>query len=313
MQSVAGFWFKEYEAVLTVMFAIGSLLFWYKLAGLLPRGRTSRLALMLERRRLRVMERSQDGSREFYLPQQDSNLTDRERVFLEKARLAGLPPSWNANRLDKVRTAAAGVCLFTGFALLMPNAELLQSLTAGSWISLACRLTGAALFGWWMPVLLVAAAASHKRSLYLLEIAKFAHRLSVCVSDNADIRDMLVRAGRPLKLLKPHLQELTVHWGKDQRTAIWRFKEAVGISEVFPLVNALEAISQADAKEVVKVLKEHTASIEATLASDIHRKIENAPVWISFLIMVPFSMIVVLFLYPWIVSVSKQLMSSFQG
>ncbi|SDI97403.1 hypothetical protein [Paenibacillus naphthalenovorans] len=300
-------WIVSHEAVFIGLFTGGSALLWFTLLGRLRMGlgRANRLALMLER----VKRRERD-----VLAMEKEIENPRARDFAEKARLAGLPSDWSYNRFLVLRAGMALSLLSLGLAAQLTNPEgIIYGQSTGSWIWLLLKGGACIAVGWWMPMLFVLASASRRRGEYLMEIAKLAERLSVCVSDKADIRDMLIRAGRPLKLLSPHLQELTVMWGRDRRAAIWRFKESVGISEVFPLVNALEAISQADAREVAQVLKEQTAGIETTLAAEINRKIENAPVWISFYIMIPFGMIVLLFLYPWVITISEQLMTSFQG
>lgn len=297
-------WIVSHKAVFIGLFTGGSALLWFGLLGRVRLGRASRLALMLER----VKRRERD-----VLSMEKEIESPQARAFAEKARLAGLPSHWSYNRFLVLRAGMSLSLLSLGFVAQLANLEGTYGQSAGSWIWMMLKGGVCIAVGWWMPMLFVLTAASRRRGEYLMEIAKLAERLSVCVSEKADIRDMLIRAGRPLKLLSPHLQELTVMWGRDRRSAIWRFKESVGISEVFPLVNALEAISQADAKEVAKVLKEQTASIETTLAAEINRRIENAPVWISFYIMIPFGMIVLLFLYPWVITISRQLMTSFQG
>lgn len=305
MGTFSGFWITVFQTLFIGCFMLGSGLLWFTLLRQIRFGRASRLAFMLERVRHKDWSFSHTEKRE-------ESIGVKERAFNEKARLAGLPVTWTYHRHRYFRIAVAFlmavIVVFPKITYTQPIAPLWSS-----WISFLIQMVLFAFIGWWMPGLIVFVLASRNRTQYLLEIAKLSQRLSVCVNEKTDIREILTRAGRPLKLLKPHLQELTVWWGKDQREAIWRFKEAVGISEVFPLVNSLEAVRRADAREVSKVLKEQTAGIEATLSAEINRKIENAPIWISFYIMIPFGMIVTLFLYPWLVTISKQLMTSFQG
>ncbi|CAG7646128.1 hypothetical protein ACFQI7_23320 [Paenibacillus allorhizosphaerae] len=287
-----------YKVLFVCVFAAGSAILWLSLAGTFRYGRTSRLAMLLEQ------ARSAERISWLHNKRNEAKSGTKERAFREKARLAGLPTEMAYAHFQLLRL---------GVALCLLLLSLWTTPVSGMDLMWFIRSITAVAFGWYIPTIYVWTAAARRRTGYMMEIAKLSHRLSVCVSDKADIREMLIRASRTLKLLKPHLQELTVMWGKDQRAAIWRFKEAVGISEVFPLVNALEAISQADSKAVVTVLKQQTAGIEATLSTEINRKIENAPIWISFYIMIPFSIIVILFLYPWVVTISSQLLSSFQG
>lgn len=238
------------------------------------------------------------------------NLSARGRTYMERARLSGIGISWTYKRFLLLQ---AGTALFFGFLLLLAKESRNGFIPSGQALSGRMLALGGigGLIGWWMPELFLMGSASRTRSRYLLEISKLAERLALCVNENADIRDVLLRASRPLVLLKPAILELAAMWGKNQQEAIWRFKEAVGITEVFPLVNALYALSRAETKDVVKVLKEQARSIEATLESDIARRMENAPIWISFSIMVPFSCVVLLFLYPWLITVQTQLWSSY--
>ncbi|MCZ8523489.1 MULTISPECIES: hypothetical protein [Paenibacillus] len=295
-----------WDAAFLLAFAAGSALLWIPLLGRLRMGRGSRLALLLERAK-------QAGERRKFVRGEERSVSLAERQFQEKASLAGLPRECTYLRFSLLRGGMAASLAMLAFAAQPPASVPLSEWSGGTWMGQVLLYGSCLSAGWWIPMLLVLAAAGHKRTQLLLEIAKLSHRLSVCVSDKADLRDLLVRAGRPLKLLQPHLQELTVLWAKDRHEAIARFRDAVGISEVYPLVNALEAISLAEAKEVAQVLKEQTAGIEAALSSEVTRKLENAPVWISFYIMIPFAVIVLLFLYPWVITISAQLMTSFQG
>ncbi|MEK8132232.1 hypothetical protein WMW72_30470 [Paenibacillus filicis] len=289
-----------------ILFAVGSSLLAYAATRPLRRLDGGRLAYMRERLRRYVPPTGRKDSRSISARQ-----AQQARVYADKARLAGLSAYWTRQRFGQVRLLS----LLTLVALAVLSQTLLAppgSAPSSSWTVLL-KLAFAGLAGWSLPSLWLTAAARGRRAKLLMEIAKLSHRLSVCVNDRADMRELLVRAGRPLVLLKPPLQELAVMWGKDRRLAIRRFRESVGITEAFPLVNALEAVSRADPHEIAKVLKEQTAGIEATLGAERDRQLENAPVWISFYIMIPFAVIVVLFLYPWLITISEQLMTSFEG
>lgn len=289
------------------LFAIGSAMLSFTLAGAIRFGRMGRLAFMLEK--LKERERLSRLTR----PEGEKR-SAKERAYLDKARLAGLAVKWSYARYRQLQWL-----LGLTIACLLLMSHMAADRISGTAFSFApdagllVKLMLGFCAGWWAPSVGLLALAHARKERLLMEIAKLSHRLSVCVSDRADIRELLLRAGRTLVLLKPYLQELAVLWGKDRDAAILRFRDAVGISEAYPLVNALGAIRRADSHEVAQVLKEQTAGIEATLSAEIHRKLENAPVWISFYIMVPFTVIVLLFLYPWLVSISEQLRTSFQG
>ncbi|WP_159885216.1 hypothetical protein [Paenibacillus puerhi] len=294
-----------------VLFAVGSGLLAFTAAGSLRRFDGSRLIFMRER-----WERRAPVARSRSLNQASIKRAQQTRAYNEKARLAGLSAYWTRKRFGQVQLLSALTLLALAVlsqGLLAPSGFApVSGAASGSWrVLLKLLLAGSA--GWLLPPWWLAAAVRARRARLLMEIAKLSHRLSVCVSERSDMRELLVRAGRPLVLLQPPLQELAVMWGKDRTLAIRKFRERVGISEAFPLVNALEAVSRADSHEVAKVLKEQTAGIEATLGAERDRQLENAPVWISFYIMVPFAVIVMLFLYPWLITISEQLMTSFEG
>jgi hypothetical protein len=288
-----------------VAFILGSAMFWFVLITKFRLTRTSKISMFFDR--IRAKEKDNLFQKSF----SQRNLSLKERAFAERARFAGLPGSFTYSKFMIIRLTAACALAFLMLIAQVSNAYMLTLMSVGSLIFLCIKLIGIGSIGWFMPSIFIKIQANDRRSKVLLEIAKFSHRLSICVSEKTDIREVIMRAGRPLKILKPDLQELAAMWGKDQRSAIMRFKDSIGITEIFPLVNALNAISEADAKDIAEVLRDQTKSIDSTLASDIQKKIENAPILISFYIMIPFFVVLVLFIYPWVVTVSTQLLKSF--
>lgn len=290
--------------LLTAVFALGFMLLYWPLASRIRFSRMSRLALLTQKHRRKRRAAPELAHDPF------AGKRQKERIYMERARIAGLGPEWSYRRF---RMLQGGVAAMLGLiALLFLESRVgagYPGLTLPFLRNLTILMTVAASLGWGLPAWFLMAFAAQAHSRYLAEIAKLSGRLALCVSEHADTRDILLRAGRTLPLLGPHIQELAAMWSKNQQAAIWRFKEAIGISEVFPLVNALYAISRAEGKDVVKVLIEQTKSIDATLESDVNRRIENAPLWISFYIMIPFTFVVVLFLYPWVITISNQLMN----
>jgi hypothetical protein len=289
-----------------VAFTIGTALFLFVLLTKFRVSRTSKISMFFER--IRAKEKEKGFQKEL----NRKELSFKERAFAERARFAGLPSSFTYNYYMITRLTIACALVFLLLIAQVSNAYMLTVMSTGSWISLVLKLSAIGSIGWFIPSFFIRIQASDRRSKILLEIAKFSHRLSICVSEKADIREVIMRAGRPLKILKPDLFELAAMWGKDQRYAIMRFKDSVGITEIFPLVNALNAISEADSKDVAEVLRDQTKSIDSTLESDFQRKLENAPILISFYIMIPFFVVLVLYIYPWIITISTQLLQSFQ-
>jgi hypothetical protein len=285
--------------VFYALFAAGAGMVWSAWLSLLLKVRPDTIQAMIER---------------FWLREQAAGLqypevTAQERLFVEKARLAGV--TWSFRTFQRLRWFIGGSFVYIGLAFSLPEWS-----PGVSWrIGEALRLLGigGALggIGWYAPAGFISLLAARRRAEVLLEISKFAHRLSICMSDQADIRELILRAGRPLRWLKPHIQKLAGQWGNDQREAILAFKDGVGISEVYPLVNAFAAISRAKSSDVSRLLVEHSRSIDASLESELAKRIENAPLWISFYIMLPFLVCLLLFVYPWVLTVLEQLTVSF--
>lgn len=234
------------------------------------------------------------------------NLSSDERAFLERARLAGVQWTYSRYVWGRRGGALAGAYLW-----------LMASVSSGfdGWLAVRAAVGCFAAAGacWFAPNAALAAMAARRRGLVLAELSKFAHRLAVCLVEQNDMRELILRAGRPLRVLKPPLQRLAAQWGNDQREAIAGFRDAVGISEAYPLVNAFGAVSRAKSADVKRLLGEHAKSIDATLESELTKRLENAPIWISFYIMIPFMVCLALFVYPWMVTVLEQLSVSFRA
>lgn len=232
----------------------------------------------------------------------------RDQKYYEHAKLV----KWAANIS---RDSFYFIQMFSSFAggafFISTKLPQIGSMDFTERINFAIFLVAVCFLFFMLPKWLLIAEARKSRMAYLMEISLFAERLALCVTDKAEIRETILRAGRPLKLLYPHIQELAEKWQVNQKEAIWSFQNSVGVSEVFALVNALDNISKASPQDIVKVLKDQAASIESTLESDVNRKIENAPITLSFYIMIPFAVGLIIFIYPWVVQVSGLLNSSF--
>lgn len=271
------------------------------------------LSLLLRRMRVRVgvgqdtirtlVERYWHRDREGELTLAFPDRSPGERVFLERARMAGVGWSYRSYRLGRWLCALAGIYLFAAFSLSGSGTPGVLQLMLGASL--------AGWMGWLAPTVAIAMLAARRRGQLLSEISKFAHRLSICVTEHTDVRELILRSGRPLRLLRPAIQQLAAQWGNDQREAILAFRDTVGISEIYPLVNAFASISRAKPADVRRLLIEHSRSIDASLEADLTKRIENAPVWISFYIMIPFLVCLLLFVYPWMLTVLEQLAVSF--
>lgn len=163
---------------------------------------------------------------------------------------------------------------------------------------------------WFGPDLIITLLASRRKTRLMIEISKFSHRISLCLTDKSELRETLLRASRTLPTLKPYINELSTNWNTGQEAAIYRFGQQVGITEVYPLVNTLVATTKVDSAEVVQMLEKQMEEIDKTLEHEILRKIENAPLYIIFLIMIPFTVVFVLLIYPWVRYMTELLSTS---
>ena len=224
----------------------------------------------------------------------------------DKIKLAGYPYGLRANVFQGVR-----------FALALA----LSCFCIGNWLWNVMGTTAhefplfriclSILFGWYGPYVWLRYLAKRRRVILLYEVARLSHRLVVCMSDKTDLRDILLRAGRTCKELQPYLAELSLAWNKNQYQAILTFGERIGISEAYPLVNTLLAVSQVKVSQASTMLEGQVLSIEKSIEHDVARAIETVPFYIVFLIMVPFMAVFVLMIYPWISYMSELLFKSF--
>lgn len=236
-------------------------------------------------------------------------LTPDEQAYLEKARLAGWTWSFRAFLVFR-RGLAFGLALLYAFGGAF---RIMHPGVGTEWLKLFVLCGAVGVIGYYVPVGVMLWMGARRKARMLAEISKFAHRLSICMTEQSDVREWIVRAGRPFRLLKPAIQQLAAEWGRDQREAIVSFRDAVGISEAYPLVNAFTSIVRAKPGDVSRLLVEHSRSIDASLEAELAKRIENAPVWISFYIMIPFLVCLVLFVYPWMLTVLEQLRVSFSA
>jgi hypothetical protein len=169
------------------------------------------------------------------------------------------------------------------------------------------------LIVWFVPDLILTLLARRRKTIILFEISRLSHRLTLCITEKSELREVIQRAGRTLIVLKPYLHELSVQWNKNQYEAILQLGRNVGLTEIYPLVNTLVAVSHVERGEVARMLEQQVNNIDKTLEHEIQKKIENAPLLIIFLIMIPFLVVFILMIYPWIAYLSDQLSTSFGG
>lgn len=235
--------------------------------------------------------------------------TNGGRKLKEKLKLAGDP--WG---LTVFHYQAIKLCLLIIWILYWGFKGFLRMSLSGS-------LTGAPIIPltlgiiviWLAPDIVLSVLAKRRKTILLFEISRLSHRLTLCITEKSELREVILRAGRTLKVLKPYLHELSVQWNKNQYEAILQLGIKVGLTEMYPLVNTLVAVSHVERGEVARMLEQQVSNIDKTLEHEIQKKIENAPLLIIFLIMIPFLVVFVLMIYPWIAYLSDQLSTSFGG
>lgn len=238
-------------------------------------------------------------------------LSDAKRRFLEYRHISGISSTLSYFRFVFIRIFLLLFLVLLVCFINIPQLQAIQILTIKTKLWILFQMLTAAVIGYFIPLLYLKFKSDQKRTEYLLEISDFSHRLTIVMNDETDLRDVIIRASRSTILLKPALHDLIAYWTKDQVEAIWRFKESVGITEIYPLVNALLALSRADKKEIIQVLAEQTKAIDNALENQIKEKLENAPLWLTIVALIPFSSSGILYAYPWLVTAIEQMSVSF--
>jgi hypothetical protein len=243
--------------------------------------------------------------------QEIAEADDARSRYVANAQIAGFPAWLDYSKFHSFRLLFAAGFAFVTLVVLMPDPRTMILLSAQARALLFGKVVIGAIVGFFIPVFYLQIKRTTNRTQFLMEISTLSHRLSLCVVDSADLRDVILRASRTLRLLRPYLQEMLALWTKDQHEAIWKFKHAIALSEIYPLVNALLALSRADRSEIAKVLKEQTESIDTALDAEIRKRLESTPVWLSISAMIPFAIGGILFIYPWVITIIQQLKVSF--
>jgi hypothetical protein len=235
--------------------------------------------------------------------------TSSGRKLKERLKLAGDPWGLSVFRYQFIKLGLILVWTFYWGCLWFMRMSLSGGLAGVPVIP--CTL--GIIVIWFVPDLALTFLAKRRKTILLFEISRLSHRLTLCITEKSELREVILRAGRTLKVLKPYLHELSVQWNTNQYEAILQLGNKVGLTEIYPLVNTLVAVSHVERGEVARMLEQQVNNIDKTLEHEIQKKIENAPMLIIFLIMIPFLVVFVLMIYPWIAYLSDQLSTSFGG
>lgn len=235
--------------------------------------------------------------------------TQSGRKLKERLKLAGDPLGLSVFRYQFIKLGLLlGWTLYWGCICFMQMS--VSGAVAGAMI---LPFTLGIIVIWFVPDLALMLLAKRRKTILLFEISRLSHRLTLCINEKSELREVVLRAGRTLKVLRPYLHELSVQWNTNQYEAILQLGSKVGLTEIYPLINTLVAVSHVERGEVARMLEQQVDNIDKTLDYEIQKKIENAPLLIIFLIMIPFLVVFILMIYPWIAYLSDQLSTSFGG
>jgi flagellar basal body-associated protein FliL len=291
------------QVIIPVMFSVGLGLILFNFIRELNLTRITRLTQL---RRYRIKSRWQLWLEKW---RKSEESTKSGRKLKELLKLAGDPMGLTVFRFQCIK-----LCLILVWTVYLGGLYLTRFIGSGSLVGIPfIPFTLGALIAWFMPDLVLALLARRRKTIILFEISRLSHRLTLCISEKSELREVIQRAGRTLTLLKPYLHELSVQWNKNQYEAILQLGRKVGLTEIYPLVNTLVAVSHVERGEVARMLEQQVSNIDKTLEHEMQKKIENAPLLIIFLIMIPFLVVFVLMIYPWIAYLSDQLSTSFGG
>lgn len=220
---------------------------------------------------------------------------DSNQKLRKLLKVSGHPFGLNVFRFIMVRNVSpvAGVLLFFLFYFLSMIKLGYQPRFHGIYF---CIVIIAMYF---LPDYGLQYLAFKRKILLSKEIAKFTHRLMVNISDDYSIYYAIKRAGRTLHYLKPYVDEMLQDWLEDSQTAIRKFRDAVGIPEIYPITNTLEATSRAPETNIVELFNQQIRNIDRKRDLDVNKEIEAAPVKAMFIVMIPFLVVIVLILLPW--------------
>jgi hypothetical protein len=289
------------EGIIPVLFSVGLGLIILNLIRGLNLTRVTRFTHL---RRYRIKSRWQQWV-DKWRQSEESNKSGRKLKVLLK--LAGDPMGLTVFRFQCIKLFL--VVIWTVYLAGLYLMRFSESVVGIPFIPFTVGI----LIVWFVPDLILTLLARRRKTIILFEISRLSHRLTLCITEKSELREVIQRAGRTLIVLKPYLHELSVQWNKNQYEAILQLGRNVGLTEIYPLVNTLVAVSHVERGEVARMLEQQVNNIDKTLEHEIQKKIENAPLLIIFLIMIPFLVVFILMIYPWIAYLSDQLSTSFGG
>lgn len=240
---------------------------------------------------------------------ESEEITRSGRKLKELLKLAGDPWGLSVFRYQSIKLG-----LLLGWTLYWGCLSFMQlSVSGGVTAASILPFTLGIIMIWVGPDLALMLLAKRRKTILLFEISRLSHRLTLCITEKSELREVILRAGRTLKVLRPYLHELSVQWNTNQYEAILQLGRKVGLTEMYPLINTLVAVSHVERGEVARMLEQQVDNIDKTLDYEIQKKIENAPLLIIFLIMIPFLVVFILMIYPWVAYLADQLSTSFGG
>lgn len=138
-----------------------------------------------------------------------------------------------------------------------------------------------------------------------LDVARFTYRLGIGVRMNLPLYYAIKKAERKAGLLKPYIQMLLNEWPHDPKKAIYTFGQEVGTFDAIPLANTIAAVfdlqsSAPDSnREIVRLFENQAQNIEKIQDYQIQQRNKLKPLYLTFVIVIPFFALLALMIAPW--------------
>lgn len=144
-----------------------------------------------------------------------------------------------------------------------------------------------------------------------MEIVRLSDRLLMGLTAKTPLYYGIKRAGRTTKLLKPSIDTMLIEWAqKNPKTAIRQWREWVATDEMIPLTNAMMVIVDEPAK-AQQLMEQQMKNIETIRDYAVKQRIRSKPLWLVFLVTIPFTAALVALLAPWYSETMRQLNNLF--
>lgn len=161
------------------------------------------------------------------------------------------------------------------------------------------------------PGILLKQYASARETRIRVELSTFAHRVVICLTEKSDTLEIIRRASRNLKIIKPYVNELVVQWPKDSENAVRKFGENIGLPESKAIISALMSIRTTAKENTTEIFNQQVKNIDITVDFSKKKRNKVLPIYTILIVMIPFFAVLVLIMAPWLFYLGKVLNTSF--